>query len=104
MTHYFYLGAMYAVAQGVSPPRMRATAVAVLLFVVNLLGYGLGPPAIGLLSDTLSGLAATRLALDADAAAAFGLRYAIVIGLLGYLWAAAHFLMAWRPLHRDWVG
>lgn len=104
LTHYFYLGAMYAVAQGVSPPRMRATAVAVLLFIVNLLGYGLGPPAIGLLSDALATYAATSRGLDAEAASAFGLKYAIVIGLLGYLWAAAHFLLAWRTLRRDWVG
>ena len=29
----------------------RATAVAIFLFIVNLIGYGLGPLAIGILSD-----------------------------------------------------
>jgi MFS family permease len=51
IVHYFYLGPMYAVTQGVVAPRIRATAVAVLLFIVNLIGYGMGPPVIGALSD-----------------------------------------------------
>ena len=54
VAHYFYLGPMYAVTQGVVAPRTRATAVAVLLFIVNLIGYGMGPPAIGALSDFLA--------------------------------------------------
>ena len=48
---YFYLGAQYNIAQAVVSVRARATSVAVLLFAVNLIGYGLGPPAIGLLAD-----------------------------------------------------
>ncbi len=119
LTHYFYLGSMYAITQGIVQPRMRATATAVLLFIVNLLGYGLGPPLIGLLSDflasnNLTGMGLTgadcegsSLAANAGAcgtASEFGLRWAIFIGLFGYLWAAAHFLLAWRTLRRDWVG
>jgi predicted MFS family arabinose efflux permease len=116
VTHYFYLGPMYAVTQGVVAPRMRATAVAVLLFIVNLIGYGMGPPAIGALSDFL---AADRL-LDAgltpevcatrpgDALCAsgieVGLRWAMMIGVLGYLWAGLHFLISARTLRRDWVA
>ena len=42
--HYLYLGPVFAVTQGVVEPRMRATAAAVMIFVVNLIGYGLGPP------------------------------------------------------------
>lgn len=53
MIHYFYLGPMYAVSGGVVDSRMRATAVAITLFVVNLLGYGLGPLVIGILSTVL---------------------------------------------------
>jgi hypothetical protein len=37
-------------------------------------------------------------------ASEFGLRWAIFIGLFGYLWAGVHFLLAWRTLRRDWVG
>jgi len=116
VTHYFYLGPMYAVTQGVVAPRMRATAVAVLLFIVNLIGYGMGPPVIGALSDFLAQgqLAAAGLspeicaARSGDAQCASGietgLRWAMMIGVLGYLWAAAHFLLAARTLRRDWVA
>lgn len=70
MIHYFYLGPMYAVSGGVVDSRMRATAVAITLFVVNLLGYGLGPLVIGILSTVLKSLfldggAAAGLTLEA---------------------------------------
>lgn len=116
ITHYFYLGPMYAVTQGVVSARMRATAVAVLLFIVNLIGYGMGPPVIGALSDFLANgqLAAAGLSTeicaarsgDAQCAAAVesGLRYAMMIGVLGYLWAGLHFLISARTLRRDWVA
>lgn len=48
---YCYLGAQYNIAQAVVSLRTRATAIAILLFVVNLIGYGVGPPAIGLVAD-----------------------------------------------------
>ncbi|WP_116364704.1 spinster family MFS transporter [Parahaliea mediterranea] len=49
--HYSYLGAQYTICQGVVSTRSRATAVAFFLFIVNLVGYGLGPLWVGLLSD-----------------------------------------------------
>ena len=122
ITHYFYLGPMYAVTQGVVLPRMRATAVAVLLFIVNLIGLGLGPPAIGALSDfrantqlspfnlTTEMCAAPATRADATAGpqcatgVSNGLRWAMMIGVLGYLWAALHFLLSARTLRRDWVA
>lgn len=117
ITHYFYLGCMYATNQGIVQPRLRATATAVLLFVVNLLGYGLGPPVIGALSDMLMSMRLADVGLTkaaceglvasqgaCAAASEFGLRWAIFIGLFGYLWAAVHFLFAWRTLRKDWVG
>jgi len=48
---YSYLAPMFAVTQKLVEPRMRATAAALLLFVVNLIGYGFGPPVIGAISD-----------------------------------------------------
>ena len=64
--HYSYLGAQYTICQGVANPRSRATAVALFLFIVNLIGYGCGPLALGLLSDILmSGdLAASQFAAE----------------------------------------
>lgn len=116
IAHYFYLGPMYAVTQGVVEARMRATAVAVLLFVVNLIGYGMGPPVIGALSDFLANgqLASAGLTTEAcatltgnascTAAVEVGLRWAMMIGVCGYLWAALHFLLSARSLRRDWVA
>lgn len=48
---YGYLAAQYTIAQGVVSSQMRAVSTAILLFVVNLLGYGLGPLFIGGISD-----------------------------------------------------
>src|SRR5262249_31561646 len=42
--HYFYLSPIFAVAQGVAAPRMRATSAAVMILIVNMIGYALGPP------------------------------------------------------------
>jgi predicted MFS family arabinose efflux permease len=116
VAHYFYLGPMYAVTQGVVAPRMRATAVAVLLFVVNLIGYGMGPPAIGALSDFLASGQLALYGLTPEFCAAqsgnvqcasgieAGLRWAMMIGVLGYLWAGLHFLISALTLRRDWVA
>lgn len=48
---YGYLAAQYTIGQGVVSTRVRATSTAILLFVINLLGYGLGPLFAGLVSD-----------------------------------------------------
>ncbi|MEL6324120.1 MAG: hypothetical protein AAFQ84_07820, partial [Pseudomonadota bacterium] len=48
---YAYLAPMFAITQKLVEPRMRATAAALMLFIVNLIGYGLGPPVIGAISD-----------------------------------------------------
>jgi predicted MFS family arabinose efflux permease len=50
-----WLGPAYGVVQSLVRPQTRATATAVLLFVANLVGLGLGPLAVGILSDVLSG-------------------------------------------------
>ncbi|NQX95367.1 MAG: MFS transporter [Erythrobacter sp.] len=133
MIHYFYLGPMYAVSSGVVDSRMRATSVAITLFVVNLLGYGLGPPVIGVLSTVLKtafldgyGLSLTletckpllsmapeaKLALEGAEQSALeacstsearGLQWSIVIFSCIYGWAALHYLLAGRTLQRDMV-
>lgn len=50
----FMLAPSIAVTQSMVSPDMRALASAVFFFVVNLLGLGLGPLAVGLLSDALA--------------------------------------------------
>ncbi|HEY7798803.1 MAG TPA: MFS transporter, partial [Hyphomonadaceae bacterium] len=56
---YGYLAAQYTISQGVVSPSVRATSTAVMLFIINILGYGLGPPFAGLLSDFVFGQLAT---------------------------------------------
>lgn len=46
-----YAGPVYALMQFIVNPRMRALAVAIHLFILNLVGLGLGPLLIGALSD-----------------------------------------------------
>ena len=53
LTGASYLGPSFAMTQGLVPLRMRATAVALLLFVVNMVGQGMGPQLVGILSDVL---------------------------------------------------
>ena len=119
MLLYTYLCPLYAVPSGVVDSRMRATAVAVTLFIVNLLGYGLGPPLIGGLSTilnatflsgldpalTLEACKASNLTAAAqgacDSANADGLRWSMVLFKCLYLWAIFHFYMASRTIQRD---
>lgn len=46
-----WYGPVYASIQGVVPPTLRASAVAIMLFIVNMIGLGFGPPVFGLLID-----------------------------------------------------
>jgi len=50
---YGYVAAQYTIGQGVVSAQTRAVATAVMMFVLNLLGYGLGPLFIGWLSDAI---------------------------------------------------
>lgn len=67
---YGYLGAQYTIGQGVVPQSSRASAIAILLFIIALVGNGLGPQVIGLLSDAFmaNGLDARGLSGVIDAA------------------------------------
>ncbi len=49
-----YIGPMFAMTQTLVPPAMRATASAINLFIVNLVGLGLGPLLMGYLNDALA--------------------------------------------------
>ncbi len=90
-----FLGLMYqapalAVTQALATPMMRATASAVLLFVINIVGLGMGPAVTGALSDALQ----PRFGDDS-------LRYAMLIVSVGLLWSGLHFKLAARSLAAD---
>ncbi|MGK2873088.1 MAG: spinster family MFS transporter [Alphaproteobacteria bacterium] len=85
-----YLGPGFAVTQTLSPVRMRAIASALLLFAINIIGLGLGPQVVGILSDQLNP------AFGDDA-----LRYAILGVCMAYFGAAAFFMVAGRAVRDD---
>lgn len=61
-----YLGNTLAMVHGLVGLRMRALASAILLFVLNIIGLGLGPWSVGMLSDLLNpslGVESLRYAL-----------------------------------------
>jgi len=80
-----YVGPMFAMVQGLVELRMRATAAAIMLFITNMVGLGLGPLVVGLLNDHVFG-AVYGVA---------GIRYSLLtVGLLGgtssvFFWAAS---------------
>jgi len=49
-----YVGPLWSTTQNLAPPAMRATASAVLLLVLNVVGLGLGPFLVGFLNDQLA--------------------------------------------------
>ena len=119
--HYLYLGSMYAVTMSVSAPLQRATAVAILILIVNLIGYGLGPPFVGaandffaqqILSDTSTLTLAQcdprsvspENAATCASAQGLGLKYALGTTIFFLGWAALHFLLAGRTLVKDRVS
>jgi len=84
-----YLGPCIATCHNLVSPGMRAMASAILFFVLNMIGLGLGPLTVGLLSDTF--------------AAPFGeenLRYAMLttltVSIIGifFLWRGARTLIS----------
>ncbi|MDQ2893958.1 MAG: MFS transporter [Pseudomonadota bacterium] len=77
-----YLGPSFALLQGLAPIRVRAMWAAVTLLVINLIGLGLGPLAIGLISDAL------KPSLGVES-----LRWAMVIMAAITPWAIFHY---WR--------
>ncbi|PJI87612.1 MFS transporter [Sphingomonas koreensis] len=78
-----YLGPTFALIQGLAPLRMRALWAAVTLLVINLIGLGLGPTLIGVISDTLKPSMG-----DAEA-----LRWAMLSFAAATPWALFHY---WR--------
>jgi MFS family permease len=48
-----FTGPSFATIQSLSPMRMRAMAASLYLFILNLIGLGLGPASIGVVSDLL---------------------------------------------------
>lgn len=89
-----YYGPLFASVQSLVQPRTRATAAAILLFFANLIGLGLGPLTVGMLSDLFATIAGS----------ADGIRWSLVVTSLVYFLAAGAFLMARRTIREDMVS
>lgn len=89
-----WYGPVFASAQSLVEPHTRATAAAVLLFIINLVGLGLGPVSVGLVSDILGGFMGE----------AEGLRWSMVIFGVVALASAGAFFMAARTLKDEIVS
>lgn len=87
-----YLGPSFSMVQGLAKPQMRAVAASIMLFVANLIGLGLGPQFVGIMSDLL------RPEFGEDS-----LRYALVLLTLTSIWGAYHFHHASRTLRDDLI-
>lgn len=87
----FYLATTFAQIQGLVGLRMRAVASALLLFILNSVGLGLGPLFAGVLSDMLEGT--------------FGgesMRYSLLfIAVAIGPWSAWHYFAAGRHIEGD---
>ncbi|MSQ47771.1 MAG: MFS transporter [Deltaproteobacteria bacterium] len=85
-----YLGPSFSLNQSLVTVRMRSVASAIILFIVNIIGLGLGPLTVGILSDALQPY------YGADS-----LRYALLCLVFVSLWTATHYFLAGRTLRAD---
>jgi MFS family permease len=85
-----YLAPALSMTQSLVPLRMRAQAAAILLFVLNIIGYGLGPLCIGRLSDLL------RPSLGNDS-----IRWAMLATAVPWIASAFCYWLASRTLGAD---
>lgn len=88
----FYQATTFSQTQGLVKLRMRSVAAAVLLFIINIIGLGAGPQAVGILSDVLL-----------DQYGQESLRYSLFIFSFVNIWAAYHFYVAGKYLKQDLV-
>jgi hypothetical protein len=80
----FHLGPIFAIAQTVARPSMRALASAIMLSIATCFGQGVGPLAVGIINDALKsdyGADAVRYSLLSAA-------LTTTLGALLFVWAA----------------
>jgi predicted MFS family arabinose efflux permease len=117
---FVYWTPTLALAQNMVGASMRASSTFVFNFILGLVGIGLGPTLVGILSDRLARVAfvagdyaalcpkgrpsagATEALMQSCAdASAVGLRHALVLMSLTFAWASLHYWLASRTLRRD---
>ena len=84
-----YVAPGFALIQNETPLHMRSVAAAINLFIVNIVGLGLGPFTVGFLSDQFT-----------PAYGEDSLRYALMATLLVVVWSIGHYYRAGVLLRR----
>ena len=87
----FYLATTFAQTQSLVGLRMRGVASALVLFIINIIGLGMGPQITGILSDLLSsdyGMESMRYSL-------------LIVGAIASPWTAFHFFLAGKSIEKD---
>jgi MFS family permease len=91
-----WYGPVYASAQGLVPPQMRATSAAIVLFIINMVGLGLGSAVVGGLSDWFNhGWSLGK---------AEGIRYALIASAWFGLISAVLFWLARKRIREEMVS
>jgi len=85
-----FMGPTIAMVQTLSPVEMRAVSSAIKMLCLNLIGMGLGPLLVGVLSDAL-------IPTHGDQALNAALAYFTLVGL----WGSVHFWLCGRALARQ---
>ena len=88
----YYLGPTFSLTQSMVGLRVRALAASILLFILNLIGMGLGPLFVGFASDLLN--AYTDLGVES-------VRWALVSVLVFNLLSTMFYIMAGKDLVAD---
>lgn len=88
----YYLGPTFSLAQSMVGLRVRALAASILLFILNLIGMGLGPMVVGFTSDALN---------EWTGLGAESVRWALVSVLLFNVLSTVFYLMAGKDLVAD---
>jgi predicted MFS family arabinose efflux permease len=117
---FVYFTPTLAMAQNMVDANMRASSAFTVSLVLGLVGVGIGPTLLGLLSDAFGAAAfapgnfklmcpggapphgeLSALQRDCAAASATGIRQAMMAMSLFLLWAAVHYFLAARTLRAD---
>jgi ABC-type uncharacterized transport system permease subunit len=91
-----WYGPVYASAQSLVPPQMRATSASIVLFIINMTGLGFGALVVGGLSDFFN--------FQMGMGKAEGVRWALISSAFFGLLAAFLFFMARKRIREDIVS
>ena len=83
-------GSVFSAIQSLVNDRMRSVALALIFLLANLVGFGLGPLAVGVVSDLLAPMFGQE-----------SLRYALVLFCPGALWVAFYYWKAADTIEAD---